>query len=165
MIISLIVAIGQQRQIGKDNKMLWHISADFKKFKEITMGHHLIMGRKTFESIGRALPGRVTIIITNNSEYKAPEGVLIANSPEAAIGLAEKAGDDEVFIAGGGVIYSLFLEKAHKLYLSTVDYNDEADVFFPEFKQLDWNIIKSEKFIATKKSPAWVFEELQKKQR
>ncbi|MFT6069096.1 MAG: dihydrofolate reductase [Bacteriovoracaceae bacterium] len=162
MIVSLIVAIGKNRQIGKGNQMLWHIREDFKKFKETTMGHHLIMGRKTFESIGRPLPGRTTIIITTNSDYQAPEGVLIASSPEAALELARERGEDEAFVAGGGIIYDLFLEKANRLYLSRVDFDGEADVFFPKFDQYEWKSTLHEEFEATEKSPAWSFELLSK---
>ena len=126
------------------------------------MGHHLIMGRKTFESIGRPLPGRTTIIITNNKDYQAPEGVLIATSPEEALKMAEERGDDEVFVAGGGVIYGLFLEKANRLYLSVVDYDGEADVFFPDYQNYDWRALKSESYEATEKSPAWAFQLLEK---
>lgn len=162
MIISLIVAIGKNRQIGKDNQMLWHIREDFKKFKETTMGHHLIMGRKTFESIGRPLPGRTTIIITKNKDYRAPEGVLIASSPDEAIELAKSRGETEAFIAGGGVVYGLFLEEAHKLYLSVVDYDGEADVFFPDYQNYEWRSIHSESFEALEKSPAWAYQVLEK---
>lgn len=162
MIISLIVAIGKNRQIGKDNQMLWHIPADFKKFKETTMGHHLIMGRKTYESIGRPLPGRTTIIITTNKDYEAPEGVLIATSPEEAIELAKSRGDDEAFIAGGGVVYSLFLEEANRLYLSVVDFDGEADTFFPDYQNFDWRCLESESYDANEKSPAWAFQLLEK---
>ena len=162
MIISLIVAIGKNRQIGKDNQMLWHIKEDFKKFKETSMGHHLIMGRKTYESIGRPLPGRTTIIITKNKDYQAPEGVLVATSPEEAIELAKSRGDDEAFIAGGGVIYSLFLEKANRLYLSVVDYDGEADVFFPDYQNYEWRALESESCEAVGKSPAWAFQILEK---
>ncbi len=162
MIVSLIVAIGKNRQIGKGNQMLWHIREDFKKFKETTMGHHLIMGRKTFESIGRPLPGRTTIIITTNSDYQAPDGVLIAASPEAAIELAASRGESEAFVAGGGIIYDLYLEKANRLYLSRVDFDGEADVFFPQFDQYDWKSTLGEDFEATEKSPAWSFELLSK---
>jgi len=162
MIISLIVAIGKERQIGKDNQMLWHIKEDFKKFKETTMGHHLIMGRKTFESIGRPLPGRTTIIITNNKDYQAPEGVLLAGSPDEALQMAKERGETEAFIAGGGVIYSLFLEKANRLYLSVVDYDGEADVFFPDYQNYEWRSLESESYEADGKTPAWAFQILEK---
>ena len=162
MIVSLIVAIGKNRQIGKGNQMLWHIREDFRKFKETTMGHHLIMGRKTFESIGRPLPGRTTIIITTNINYKAPEGVLIATSPEAALDLAKSRGESEAFIAGGGVVYNLFLERSDRLYLSKVDYDGEADVFFPEYENYQWKSSLKEEFIKTEKAPAWSFELLEK---
>lgn len=162
MIVSLIVAIGKSRQIGKGNQMLWHVKEDFKKFKETTMGHHLIMGRKTFESIGRPLPGRTTIIITTNSEYQAPEGVLIASSPEVALEMARTAGESEAFIAGGGIIYNLFLERANRLYLSLIDFDGEADVFFPKYDAYDWSKLNEQVYQRTEKAPSWTFQLLEK---
>jgi dihydrofolate reductase len=162
MIVSLIVAIGKSRQIGKGNQMLWHVKEDFKKFKETTMGHHLIMGRKTFESIGRPLPGRTTIIITTNTEYQAPEGVLIASSPEMALEMARSAGEGEAFIAGGGIIYDLFLERSNRLYLSKIDFDGEADVFFPKYDGFKWSKITEQKYSKTEKSPEWTFQLLEK---
>ena len=111
MDISLIVAHGNNREIGKDNKLLWHISEDLKNFKKVTLNHILIMGRKTFESIGRPLPKRKTIILTKQKDYSTPEGCLVAHSVDEALEMAKMCtnfNQDEIFIAGGGEIYRLF---------------------------------------------------------
>ncbi len=133
----MIVAIGKSRQIGADNKMLWHISDEFKHFKKTTMGHTLLMGRKCFDSIGRPLPGRTTIIMTRDKSYQR-EGCLIVHSLEEGIELARSRGEDELFIAGGGEIYKQALPITQKLYLSTVDFDGDADIFFPEYTHLPW---------------------------
>ena len=137
MIISIIVAMDEQRGIGKEGRLPWHLSADLKRFKRLTMGHHLIMGRKTHESIGRPLPGRTMIVITRNRSYAA-EGCLIAASLKAAIAIAEKGGETEAFIAGGGQIFTQALEFADRIYLTLVHTVVKADVFFPEYKPDSW---------------------------
>lgn len=154
MIISLIAAIGGQRQLGKDNKMLWHIKEDFKHFKETTMGHTLLMGRKTFESIGRPLPGRRTLILTRDKSYKA-EGCETVHDLTEAIELAKGRGESEFFVAGGGEVYTQTLDIADKLILSFVDYQGEADAFFPEVDYGKWNEVDRKAFNALEKSPAW----------
>ena len=140
MDISLIVAHGKNREIGKDNKLLWYISEDLKNFKRLTLNHILIMGRKTFESIGRPLPKRQTIVLTRQQDFSAP-GVLVAHSVEDAIELAQECPDfkqEELFIAGGGEIYQLFLPMATKLYLTSIDMEIEADTFFPQLDLSSW---------------------------
>jgi len=137
MIISIIVAMDEQRGIGKGGRLPWHLSADLKRFKSLTMGHHLIMGRKTYESIGRPLPGRTMIVITRNRSYAA-EGCLIAASLKAAIAIAEKRGETEAFIAGGGQIFAQALEFADRIYLTLVHTIVNAGVFFPEYKPKEW---------------------------
>lgn len=136
MIISIIVAIAENNAIGKNNELLWHLSGDLKKFKQITTGHTIIMGRKTFESIGKPLPNRRSIVITRNSNYQVPEGVIVAQSLEDAFSYcyAEK----EVFVIGGGQIYKTALPLADKLYLTTVHKNFDADTFFPEINMPEW---------------------------
>lgn len=128
--ISIIAAVGKNLAIGKDGKLLWRISDDLKRFKQLTAGHAIIMGRKTFESIGRALPNRTNIVITRNPDFKA-DGVLIAGSLEEAI---QKAGDGEIFIIGGGEIYSQALPIADKLYLTLVESGVDGDTFFPDWR-------------------------------
>lgn len=125
------------RGIGKGNRIPWHLSADFKHFKETTWGHHLIMGRKTYESIGLPLPGRTIIILSQNRGYQA-SNCLIAYSIEDALNLARNNGEVEVFIAGGAEIYAQTLELADRLYLTFVQTESDADVFFPVFDPGEW---------------------------
>ena len=143
MDISLIVAYGKNREIGKDNQLLWHIAEDLKNFKRLTVGHTLIMGRKTFESIGRALPKRQTIVLTRNHQFSAPD-VLTAHSVEQALELAKQSSEfnqEELFVAGGGEIYRLFLPLSNKLYLSAVDMEvEKADTYFPEVEFSGWTL-------------------------
>jgi dihydrofolate reductase len=138
MIVSIIAAMDRKRGIGFDNKLPWRLSADLKRFRELTMGHHIIVGRKTFESIGRPLPGRRMIVVTRDSAYKA-EGCDIANSVEDAINLAGERGESEVFICGGAEIYAQSIGIADRLYLTFVDAEVAADTFFPEFDELEWS--------------------------
>lgn len=161
MILSAIVAIGKNREIGLDNKMLWHIREDFQNYKKITMGHHLIMGRKTFDSIGRPLPGRTSVILSRDKALTR-EGAIVLNDPKEALEFAKKAGDSEVFINGGAEIYNMFLPEISRLYLSKVDFEGEADTYFPEYEAYDWKIIEETSFAATEKSPAWKFQILEK---
>ena len=143
MIISLIAAMDQQGGIGKNNQLPWHLVSDLKRFKQLTMGHHVVMGRKTYETIGRQLPGRVMVIITRNKDYSA-EGCQVVNSLRAAIDLAEENLDREVFIIGGGDIFKEAINKADKIYLTTVHTVVGADVFFPMLDLHEWKITSSE---------------------
>ena len=138
MIISIIAAMDRNRGIGVDNKLPWRLSADLKRFRELTMGHHIIVGRKTFESIGRPLPGRRMIVVTRDGNYKA-EGCDVAHSVEDAINLARERGESELFICGGGEIYSQSIGIADRMYLTLVDAEVAADTFFPEFDQREWS--------------------------
>ena len=138
MIISIIAAMDRNRGIGVDNKLPWRLSIDLKRFRELTMGHHIIVGRKTFESIGRPLPGRRMIVVTRDGNYKA-EGCDVAHSVEDAINLARERGESELFICGGGEIYSQSIGIADRMYLTLVDAEVAADTFFPEFDQREWS--------------------------
>lgn len=136
MTVSMIVAKGSNNEIGKNNDLLWHISADLKFFKATTMGKSIIMGRKTFQSLPKALPGRKNIVISRNPDFVAP-GATVVSTADAAIKESET---DEVFIIGGASIYKEFLPLADKLYITEVDFEDkEADVFFPEIDLLMWD--------------------------
>jgi dihydrofolate reductase len=146
--ISAIAAIGKNRELGKDGKIPWKIPGEQKYFREVTMGHPIIMGRKTHESIGRALPGRTNIIITRNSAYQA-EGCVIVSSIEKAIEEARKVDQEEIFIIGGGEIYKLAWQYIGKLYLTIVDAAFDADVFFPEYSKFS-TAVSSEKKSAGK---------------
>lgn len=128
-----IAAIGKNRELGQKNQLSWRIPDDFKRVKELTMGHPLIMGRKTFESIGRPLPGRTTIIITRDESHVA-EGCLVVRSLEAALETARSIDTKQIFIFGGAEIYQLALPFTDRLYLTLIDAeNPGADAFFPEF--------------------------------
>jgi dihydrofolate reductase len=136
--ISIIAAIGKNNDLGKKNELLWSLPADMKHFKETTTGHTVIMGQKTYESIGRPLPNRKNIVLTKDTKFKA-EGVEISDSLEKTIA-SFKDSDEEVFIIGGGQIYKQSLDYADKLYITHVDMEDkDADTFFPEIIPILWN--------------------------
>jgi dihydrofolate reductase len=143
VIISLIVAMDERRGIGKENRLPWHLSSDLKRFKRLTMGHHIVMGRKTYETIGRLLPGRIMIIVTRRTGF-LPEGCKIANSLTTAIEMAEANNESELFIIGGGEIFNHAITKANILYLTTIHTDVNADVFFPKFDLQEWKIDKHE---------------------
>jgi dihydrofolate reductase len=138
VIVSIIAAMDRKRGIGVDNKLPWRLSADLKRFRDLTMGHHIIVGRKTFESIGKPLPGRRMIVVTRDRNYKA-DGCDIARSIEEAIELARERGESEVFICGGAEIYAQSIEFANRMYLTFVDAEVAADAFFPEFDEQKWS--------------------------
>jgi dihydrofolate reductase len=145
MSISIIVAIAENNAIGKDNDLLWHISDDLKRFKKITSGHKIVMGKNTFLSLPvRPLPNRTSIVITDDTADNY-EGCIMAYSIGDAM---SKCGDDEeCFIIGGGSIYTQFLPLADKLYLTKVDRSYEADTFFPEIRSDEWELIEQEDHI------------------
>lgn len=135
MISIIVAAAGEKRVIGKTGGMPWYIPAELKRFKEITMGHPIIMGRKTHESIGKALPGRTNIVITHEPNYMA-EGCQVVHSLDEALRLAAQAsGNDEIFVIGGGQIYQEAINLADKLYLTYIDKELEGDVFFPDYSE------------------------------
>jgi len=133
-IISIICALSENRAIGKDNKLLWHIPEDLKRFQKITSGHPIIMGRKTFESIGNPLPNRTNIIVTRDSLYHAPD-CIICPSLEEALQYARAHEQNEIFIIGGGEIYQQALPSVDKLYLTVIKGNSEVDTFFPDYSE------------------------------
>lgn len=133
--ISLISAIARKdRAIGKDNALLWHIPEDFKHFKELTTGHAIVMGENTFRSIGRPLPNRTSIVLSQTTDF-APEGVIVVRSIEEAIEQAKTVEQEEIFIIGGASIYRQFISLAQRLYLTLVEGEYEADTFFPEYDE------------------------------
>ena len=152
MIISIIAAMDQDRGIGIDNKMPWHLPIDLMRFKRITMGHHLILGRKTFQSIGGPLPGRQMIVLSRNPEFKAA-GCLVSRSFDEALQLAEAAGEKEVFVVGGGEIYLEALPLIDRMYLTLVDTKAESDTHFPQFDQENWEVICEQDFAEDSKNP------------
>lgn len=138
--LTIIVAAGENNAIGKDNQLIWHLSDDLKRFKKLTNGHHIIMGRKTFESFPKPLPNRKHIVITRQSDYKAPEGVIIVNNLEDAIDAAKS--DEQPFIIGGGEIYKQSMDLANKLEITRVHANfEDADTFFPDIDTTIWKEI------------------------
>ena len=148
MIVSLIVAMGKNRVIGVNGKIPWHLPKELQLFKRVTMGHHIIMGRKTWESIGRLLPGRTTVIVTRQKGY-AVSGAIVTNTLEGA--LAACNNDSEVFVIGGGELYKLALPLAHRIYLTTVDTSPAGDTDMPEFDMREWKLTSSERFGADEK--------------
>jgi len=139
--ITLIAAVAENNALGKDNQLLWHLPDDFKRFKNITSGHHIIMGRKTFESFPKPLPNRTHVIITRQKDYQ-PEGCLIVNSLSKAISVCPK--DEELFIIGGGEIYKQSIEMADKLDITRVHHTFDADTFFPEIDLTKWKLTSEE---------------------
>jgi len=147
MIVSHIVAMSENRVIGRAGGMPWHIPEDFKFFKKTTMGHVIIMGRKTYQSIGRLLPGRLTIIITRDRSYQAPSGALAMSSIESAIKYShnhQSEWGDECFIVGGGEIYNQSLNLVDRVYLTTVHTVTDGDTFYPELPSKAFRQTKSE---------------------
>ncbi|EAQ40751.1 dihydrofolate reductase [Polaribacter sp. MED152] len=149
--ITIIAAIAKNNALGKNNDLIWHLPADLKRFKKVTTGHHILMGRNTFESIGRPLPNRITIIITKNEEY-VQEGCLIANSVEQALEMAHD--DDQIFIIGGAQVYEYAMKHdfADALDITLVHHEFEADVYFPEIDPTVWRRVEREDFIADEKN-------------
>ena len=149
--ITVIAAIATNNALGKDNDLIWHLPADLKRFKKVTTGHYIVMGRNTFESIGRPLPNRTTIIITRNKNY-FKEGCLIANSLEQAIEMSKE--EAQVFIIGGAQIYKETIAKnlAQQLDITLVHKDFEADVYFPEIDAKIWKEIARENFKADEKN-------------
>lgn len=140
MIISMIVAIAENNAIGKENKLLWHLPADLKHFKEITSGHTIIMGRKTFDSVGKPLPNRRNIVITRKSDFEIP-GAEVVNTLEQAIALCDET--EEVFIGGGAEIYKMAMNITDKIYLTVVKGTFDADTFFPALDPATWKETES----------------------
>ena len=143
MTISIIVAVAANRAIGLNNKMPWHITEDLQRFKAITMGSPVVMGRKTFESLRSALPGRKNVVITRNSDYKA-DGAVVVHSLEEAIKACE--GVEEIFIMGGAQIYEQALPIADRFYLTRVLHDYEADTYFPDWDINEWEVESMEAY-------------------
>lgn len=148
MSIALIVAAAENNAIGKDNALLWHLSADLKRFKALTTGHPVIMGRKTFESIGKPLPNRRNIVISRS--VPAIEGCEVVASVDEALALVKSG--EEAFIIGGGSIYKALWDRADRLYLTSVKTSLEGDTFIPEVKPDEWKEVKREDFGADEKN-------------
>jgi dihydrofolate reductase len=137
--------MSENRVIGRQGALPWRLSADLRRFKRLTMGHHLIMGRKTFESIGRPLPGRTSIVLTRQNAYHAGGVLTAAGLPEA---LRLAAGDDEVFIIGGAQIYEIALPRAERIYLTDVHAQVQGDTVFPDFSEDEWSVVDQEHHVS-----------------
>jgi dihydrofolate reductase len=156
MRLALIWAMARNRVIGRNDALPWYLPEDLKYFKQVTMGKPIIMGRKTWESIGRPLPGRTNIVITRDAEFSA-EGVKVVNSLEAAITLAEHVtvidGGDEAVVMGGAQIYEMALPMADRLYMTQVHAEVDGDTCFPEFELASWHELTREDFSASETNP------------
>ncbi|WP_010133944.1 dihydrofolate reductase [Ochrovirga pacifica] len=142
---TIIAAVGNNNELGKDNDLIWHLPADLKRFKKITSGHHIIMGRNTYESIGKPLPNRTSIIVTRNPNYTA-KGCLVTNSLEKAIALAQK--DSNTFVIGGAEIYKQAIHLVDELDICEVHSTFDADTYFPDIDPAVWQEISRKKFAA-----------------
>ncbi|MBO6505700.1 MAG: type 3 dihydrofolate reductase [Kordiimonadaceae bacterium] len=154
MKVSLIVAMADNNAIGVDNQLPWHLPADLKYFKAVTMGKPIIMGRKTFESIGRPLPGRQNIVITRNQDWTS-DGVTIVRSTEQAVAAASTS--DEVMVIGGAEIYRAMLPLVNKLYVTEVALSVEGDAFFPNIDPVEWQEVSRKPHAAEADKPAYAF--------
>lgn len=152
MIKSIIAAVAENRVIGKDNGLVWHMPADLKYFKQTTEGHYVIMGRKTFESFGKPLKNRTHIIVTRNKDYAYP-GCYIVHKIDDAFKIAEENNQSEVFILGGAEIYRQSLEHCHRLYITEIKSTFYGDTFFPEINKNEWKEVKRSEFEPDEKNP------------
>jgi len=157
VLISLIAAVAENGLIGKDNKLPWHLPADLRFFKNTTMGHPIIMGRKNFESIGRALPGRTNIVLTRNPNFTA-EGAIKAGSLKESFDIAQKTGTEECFVIGGAEIYKEALPFCQKLYITRVHGVFEGNIFMPEFEKGFRRVSKASNFKDEKNEYDYDFE-------
>ncbi len=152
--LALIAAVSENNVIGFENALPWRIPEDLARFKALTMGHVLVMGRKTYESIGRPLPGRITLVLTRRGDFSVP-GVLVARDRQEAVALV---GGRDAFIAGGAEIYALFLPLATTLYLTRVHDVYDGDTFFPPFDPREWRLVSEEAHPARSAAPAFTFQ-------
>ena len=143
--ISLLVAMARNRVIGANNAIPWHLPNELKLFKTLTMGHHIVMGRKTYESINRLLPGRTTVIVTRQRDYTVPGAIVVHSIDEA---LEACRGDSEIFVIGGADIFRDALPLADRLYLTIVDAEPAGDTLMPEFDMSDWQETSAQSFAA-----------------
>ena len=153
MRVSLIAAAGENGVIGRRNALPWHLPADLRHFKRLTLGHHLILGRKTWEAVGKPLPGRRTIVVTRRPDYPLPDGVERAGSVEEALAHAERQGEDEAFVAGGAEIYRASLRRADRIYLTRIHHDFAGDALFPELDAAEWELASRQDHPADAQNP------------
>lgn len=154
MTLAAIVAMASNRCIGRDNTLPWRLPEDLRRFKQLTLGHTLVMGRKTYESIGRPLPGRTTLVVTRQTDWTAPAGVEVAHSLEEALA---RAPGPEVFIAGGAQLYAQAMDRVRRLHLTRIDQAYAGDTFFPEVDLAAWRLLAEEPHPATATTPPFAF--------
>ena len=152
MHISQIAAMARNRVIGRDNRLPWHMPDDLAWFFRVTRGHHIIMGRRNFEANGKALPGRINIVVTRNPDYRAP-GCVVVHTIDEALAYARDHGEEEAFIVGGGKIYAATLPLTERIYLTIIDTDAEGDVFFPELDPQEWQVMSREPHKADDRNP------------
>lgn len=139
--LSIIAAVAKHHVIGIDNTLPWRLPEDLKRFKALTMGHHIVMGRKTYESLGRLLPGRTTVIVSRNQDYTVPGALVVASLQQA---LEACGNDEEIFVIGGAELYREALPMADRLYLTEIDAEFAGDAYFPEYPQSRWREVARE---------------------
>lgn len=144
MTIAIVAAVARNGVIGRDGGLPWHLPGDLARFKRLTMGHTMVMGRRTFESIGGALPGRTTVVVTRSPDWRPPDGVVVAHSVAEALGVAAVGDDDVVFVVGGAEVYRQTLDLADVMELTEVDAEPEGDTFFPEVDWAQWTEVARE---------------------
>lgn len=160
--IAIVVAVAENNVIGKDNQLIWHLPADLRFFKNLTMGHPILMGRKTYESIGKPLPGRTTVIITRQQDFEAP-GCIVVNSIDDAIEEAQTINQD-VYVIGGAEIYRQALPKTDTIYLTRMHHTFDGDTYFPELNEADWEVTSEERYEPDEKNKySYSFITLQRK--
>jgi dihydrofolate reductase len=150
MILTLVVAAARNNVIGKDNQLLWRLPNDMRYFKNVTWGMPVVMGRKTFESLGKPLAGRTNIVLTRNSSWKV-DGATTVKSLDDAIFLAKQMDVKELMVIGGGEIYKMVMPKANRIHLTRVEAEPEGDAWFPEIDPLLWKMVREEKYTADEK--------------
>jgi dihydrofolate reductase len=162
LIVSLLVAMDVGRGIGKSGQVPWHLSGDLKLFKILTMGHHIVMGRKTYESIGKPLIGRNTLLLSRDHSYIVQDGLCV-HSLDEAIEIAQSHGEKELFIIGGGEVFSQAISFANRIYLTSVQALVQCEVFFPEFDAHEWLVLEAGYHPADQRNEhAFVFQRLEK---
>ncbi|WP_375583549.1 dihydrofolate reductase [Cyclobacterium xiamenense] len=153
MVVSIIVARAANNAIGIDGDLPWHLPSDLSHFKRTTSGHHVIMGRKTFVSLGKPLPGRTHIVVTRNPEFEVPDGHFVAHNLDEALSIADSEGVKRVFVLGGAEIYREALPQADEMIITEIETQPEADTFFPTFDPEDWKVVDKIRVEKSEKNP------------
>ncbi|UJP05092.1 MAG: dihydrofolate reductase [Nitrosomonas sp.] len=165
--LSILVAMARNRVIGRNNQLPWHLPADLKHFKFLTMGQAIVMGRKTFESIGKPLPGRINIIITHQTDYEVPGATVVHSLENALLACEENSESDdsnsEHFIIGGEKLYRQTIKLCQRLYITEIQREFDGDVFFPEFERANWEEIQRDKHVSEKDNLEFHFVILERK--